>query len=188
MKFSGLILSSLITLVCWNSDANAQELFGGHGIRESNGSINAGESSGGRLSNLLDFSTDKKPEQSRFQLFRSKPDSNGSKMNWFRKSEPNGDTLFGAMPSLLPKRDPNAPGFFEQLNSKSRNFVDKTSDWAQRQNQNLRSKTFDRWDAITKDFGKPQPKPDQSGERSAFGMQPPVRSVESLKDKPKVRF
>jgi hypothetical protein len=188
MKFSGLILSCVVVLLFWSSASDAQDLFGGHGIRSSNGSANEGQSSGNRWSNLLDFSTDKKPEQSRFQMFRAKSGSDRTKMNWFRRSESNADGLLGGMPSLLPKRDPNAPGFFQQLNSKSRDFVDRTSGWAQRQNQSFRSKSFDRWDAITKDLGIPQPKLEQSGERSEFGMQPPVRSAESLKDKPKVRF
>lgn len=188
MKFSGLALCFLFALICCASDSDAQDLFGGHGIRGSNDSAKKGQGGGSRLSNLLDFSTDKKPEQSRFQLFRSKPSSVGSKSSWFRRSDSSRDSLFGAMPSLLPKRDPNTPGFFEQLNSKSRNFVDRTSDWAQRQNQNLRSKSFDRWDAITKDLGIPQSKQERSSERFSSGMQPPVRSAESLRDKPKVRF
>ncbi len=188
MKSFLLILSCTAILAALSAAVDAQELFGGHGIGTAQNSSGNGQGAGSRWSNLMDFSTDKKPEPSRFQLFGSKSGAEGSRLNWFRRSEEDSDGLFGGMPSLLPKRDPDNPGFLKQLNSKSRDFIGRTSDWAHSQNQNLRNRTFDRWDAITKDLRIRQPKQDATEEPAANGMQPPLRSAESLKGQPSVRF
>ena len=188
MKIFGLVFLSVVVTLVGTNESKSQDLFGGHGIRPSGGGQETPQKASSRWPNLLDFSTDKKPDMGRFQLFRSKPGSDGAKTTWFRKPEMGANGLWANMPTIFPKRDPNTPGFFEQVNTKSRDIVGRTSDWAQRQNHNLRSKTFDSWDAITKDLRIPQRGASQSTEGFEYGMKPPVRSADGLENKPKVRF
>jgi hypothetical protein len=81
---------------------------------------------------------------------------------------------FPSLDSLIPKRDPATPNFLQRLNAKSKDLVDRTTDWAQRQNDTLRSRTTDSWDSITRG-GSRTPRPDASYSPAT----PPIRTAET---------
>lgn len=51
-------------------------------------------------------------------------------------------------PSWLPERDPNAPTFFERMNAKSKETIDRFTFWAEEKSSQLRSKQTASWDSI----------------------------------------
>ena len=78
MKFIGMILLCVVVSLLFEISAlHGQDLFGGHGIRSNSVKSDEVRETENRLSKMLDFSTDMKPDLSRFQLFRSQPDSEG---------------------------------------------------------------------------------------------------------------
>ena len=187
------ICFALFYLIIANvSVAQDAMVFGGRGIRSNNDDQNDSAQEVNRWPSLLDFSNDKEPEENRFQMFGRKQRKDLIRPTPFRQpeaeAEPDSDhPLFGGMSAWIPKRDPDTPGFFRQMNSKSKDAFDRTADWAHRQNENLRSKTFETWDAIT--GGRDRTSKTESRDRQQnFGARPPVHSAENLDSKPKVRF
>ena len=85
---------------------------------------------------------------------------------------------------MFPKRDPNRPGFLEQLNTKSKNFMDRTAEWAQGKNRSLEQKRAETFEAIARDMKNFREEDDWNTTPAA---QPPVRSAEAPSGK-RVRF
>ena len=85
---------------------------------------------------------------------------------------------------LFPKRDPNKPNIFSQMNAKSKDFFSKTTDWAARKNQGLRERSSSTWDNVIKDFKDIEPPQRGSITEPA---QPNIRTAESM-NKPRIRF
>lgn len=131
----------------------------------------------------MDFSVDAPDEDSRrFRLFH-KPDFDWK--NPFRRDlSENQDS--GKLPSWLPRRDPGTPGLFEQMNSRSRNLLGRTHDWAAEKNENLKNRTFEAWNMITQGRGQTDPDSERFGQ--GFGTSPPVRAADRAGKKPTVRF
>ena len=114
-----------------------------------------------------------------FDLFKRKPGSQPG----LEKPNPLSGKPFNGLTELFPKRDPNRPSMFAQMNSKSKSFLDRTTGWTERKNRKMRDKSASTWDAITKDWRAIQ----SDAERNTIAAQPPVRTAEAP-DKPRVRF
>ena len=189
-------------LVFWlPSNVGAQDngIFSGQGVRFPEFEKSSPPKS--KWPKLLDFSKDESsalPVNPLSGLFsrQAKPEKPApgttgvakSKFDWFKKKPDETDDdkqpkPFSGLTELFPKRDPNSPGLLEQMNSKSKSWIDRTTGWTQRKNQKKRDKSFSTWDAISKDWRAFQ----LDAERSSIPAQPPVRSAEAL-GKPRVRF
>lgn len=161
------------------ADAIAQE-FDQYGIMRNRGSATANASrrpfeyakpeTGQQNSIQQMFSGNKATTQQKpFRLFENvqMPKVNWPKIEWPKLNE-NG-SLF-ARPSWLPERDPNAPNFFQRMNIKSKEFVDRATNWAQGKSNQLRAKQTASWDSIR-----------QTMERIKAGQAesaPPMRSAQ----------
>jgi hypothetical protein len=145
---------------------------------------------------LLDFSKDESetPKTKPFSsLFAKKPvseppSSEKPGFDWLKKKPSVQQEQVQAKPKagiadLFPKRDPDRPSMFEQMNMKSKSFIDRTTGWTQRKNQKMRDKSFSTWDSITKELRASQPELEQD----TIPAQPPVRSADAS-NKPRVRF
>ena len=111
-----------------------------------------------------------------------------ARLDWFKKKPKGIDggeqvKPFSGLAELFPKRDPNQPSILEQMNTKSKDFIDRTTGWTERKNQKLRDRSFSTWDAITKDLRIQQ----SATDRATIPAQPPVRTAEAM-NKPRVRF
>ena len=175
-------------------DAQDMGIFSGQGIRgPESKSTEATKSNWPRL---LDFSKAEKnpPSQNPFsKMFTRKPSvpkSNLGKSGFdIFKSSNSGvpESLdkpkpFGSITDLFPKRDPSRPNLFQQMNTKSKDMFDKTTNWAQQKNRKLKDKSTGTWDAITRDW-----RDIEAHNRATQPAQPPIRSANS-NDKPPVRF
>jgi hypothetical protein len=184
---SGIFLTLVTTTLLLVSDARAQDMgiYTGRGIPDSFGG--APETKKSRLPRLLDFTKDE-PEASKPKPF--------SKLFTPKMPFANRPLKFGSDPAdsaeepkprrsfsdLFPKRDPDRPNLLEQMNAKSRNFMDRTTGWAQRQNQQMRERSFATWDAITR-----RSREDSGRLKRMKPAQPPIRTTDVL-DKPGVRY
>lgn len=175
---SGSIFTLLVVAGLCVSNTNGQDmgLYSGRGIPDSFNS--APEVKKSRWPKLLDFSKDEveTPKQKPFsRLFAPKMPFEGSNNSRSFETTEEPKTRRG-LSTLFAKRDPNRPGVFEQLNSKSKNFFDRTSGWAKRTNQGIREKTFGTWDAITR-----RSRDNGESSRPASPAQPPIRTTDHLK-------
>lgn len=182
-------LSFCLTILVTDLAAQSPALFGGHGIRTSTfqPKPEPEQKSGLHWPKLSDFSTGKSDNEKRFRLFGSQNKSTNDSAAELDATEP--PKLFGGMPSLFPQRDPGEPNFMDRMNAKSKDFVDRTTGWAQQKNQNLRERTFETWDSITKDLRPGASKPNSRNEPFPLsGAQPPVRTSQNIDGQPRVRF
>ncbi len=177
-----------VLLIC-SSAAGQSSLFGGQGLKGNSPGIRSTAKTGDSWANVIDYSNDSSAEEDTRMSFFRKPSLNFLKSNPFKRPESEQGSMLGGMPTLFPKRDPNAPGVFQQLGEKSKNFVGRTTGWAHRQNQTLRSRTQNTWSSLTGDL---QQRQHQMGElfteKSELGTQPPVRSADNPEKKPRIRF
>ncbi len=183
---SGIILTLVTAMLLLVSNAPAQDMgiYSGRGIPDSYGS--APEPKKSRWPKLLDFTKDE-PEETRpkpfSNLFTPKMPFADRKLNFRGDSE---ETSAESKPrrsfsDLFPNRDPDRPNLFEQMNSKSKSLMSRTTGWAQRQNQQLREKSFATWDAITKR------RDDSTKSRRMTPAQPPIRTTDVV-DQPGIRY
>ena len=185
MKNCILVLSLAIGWACISSHAMAQDngLFSGQGVRFPESKEPVAKKS--RWPKLLDFSKDEKPavkekqnsgffsRKPSFDLFKRNPDSGG-------RFQPK---PFKGFSEMFPKRDPNRPSMLQQMNTKSKEFFDRTTSWTKRMGPKKSEKRSLTWDAITKDL-----RAYQSGAKPKTApAQPPVRTAEAS-DRPAVRF
>jgi len=185
---SGIILTLVTATLMFASNALAQDMgiYSGRGIPDSYGS--APEVKKSRWPKLLDFTKDDTESESLKPKPFSKLFTPKMPFDNRRKTESGSfDSSYDSKPrrtfsDLFPKRDPNRPNMLEQMNAKSRNLMDRTSGWAQRQNQGLREKSFATWDAITRRSRERTAKP-----RRTAPAQPPIRTTNVL-DEPGIRY
>jgi len=85
---------------------------------------------------------------------------------------------------LVPKRDPNRLRFFQQMNSKSRDFLDKTKGWASGKGNDIRENSSKSWGNVIRDFKSGDAKFRQQATAPA---QPKFRTAEAIGE-PKLRF
>jgi len=85
---------------------------------------------------------------------------------------------------LIPKRDPNRPNFFQKMNSKSKDFLDKTKGWASGKGNDIRGNSSRSWDNVIRDFKAGEAKLRQQATAPA---QPKFRTAEAIGE-PKLRF
>jgi hypothetical protein len=181
----------------------AQELFSGAGIRSNTPSKKEAKS---RWPKLMDFSKAQPAKEKPFQPFSSfttkkaeapepppakgmfslptfnkpsfnKPSFSKPSFNWMKKKpRPTGrpDLGFGALSNS--NQAASNPNFLSQMNAKSKGFIDRTTGWAQRKNQNLREKSSETWDSITQDLRDYQRENPPSATTPAM---PPVRTAEA---------
>ena len=139
---------------------------------------------------ILDFSKNDSllPERKPFSGLFKKPSfdlfKNGPPQMPQMKPMPDLFSRTKTIGDLFPKRDPNKPNIFSQMNAKSKDFFSRTTDWASRKNQGLREKSSSTWDNVIKDFKDIEPP--QAG---AFTepAKPNIRTADSL-NKPRIRF
>ncbi len=201
MRVGYLGIALTVAFVFNSCAADAQEIFGGRGIRGAEPVEPAPKS---RWPRLLNFSKEEprpasvqpfsghtyrgreQPERRETAPF-SLPTFNKPSFDWMKRpglrTEGEPTRPFSGLTDMFPKRDPDQPSLFEQMNNKSKNMIDRTSTWAQQKNQNLRDRTFDTWDAITRDFRHERPIESDS----MSPAQPPVRTAEAS-GQPRVRF
>ncbi|MFT5299617.1 MAG: hypothetical protein ACI87E_000083 [Mariniblastus sp.] len=206
MKIGLILIAVVIGCLANSMTASAQDsrIFGGRGIREESPSAE----SKSRWPKLLNFSKEAPSQKStinypfssntvkaaeRYSEPESRPGFSFPKFEKpsfeFLKRRPSlfenemGQKPFSGMSSLFPKRELGEPNVFEKMNSKSKDIIDRTTNWAQQKNQNLRDKTFDTWDAITRG-GLGQ---GDAGSQAIVPSQPPVRAAQSA-ESARVRF
>ncbi len=155
--------------------AQGQQLFSGSGIPTSN--------SGEQKSGWLASGPGKSGGESGFRL----PWGEGSRNNNVVEPAGNQTGWLGLpRPSWLQPRDPNAPGFFEQANERSRafwgrtqegfsHFTTRTGESFKTMNQNIRTATSESWARIT---GAAKSGDPRSGE-----VKPPVGDNETWLNK-----
>ena len=102
------------------------------------------------------------------------------------KPKPVGELLDRSNPlaDLIPKRDPNRPNFFQKMNSKSKDFLDKTKGWAAGKGNGIRENSGEPWDNVIRDFKAGEAKLRQQATAPA---QPKFRTAEAIGE-PKLRF
>jgi len=117
-----------------------------------------------------------------------KPTFEKPSFDWLKRkpnlSDNRESTPFAGFTDKMPKRDPNNPGLFQQMNTKSKNFFEKTTGWAHRKNQNMKEKSNETWDSIAKDLRDYQ---QQNPQNNTSPAQPPVRTAEAPSQS-KIRF
>ncbi len=201
MRNCSILCTVTIVFVCLSSSVGAQDngIFSGQGVRFPESSQPVESKS--KWPKLLDFSKDESaaPKSHLFSSMfskQTKPARPGfetsevekPKFDWFRKKPDEIDHSGQAKPlggfaDLFPKRDPNRPGLLGQMNTKSKDWIDRTTGWTERMTQKKRERSASTWDAITKDWRAIQSEADHE----AIPAQPPVRSAEAI-NKPRVRF
>ncbi len=183
LKFVAVLIL-LLTLM--TEDASSQEsgLFGGRGIGTASTTDKARVSPAKArwTPKMLDFTKNESATPSRkpfSDLFTKKKSAFGSLMSksndkpsLFKKPKP--------ISEWFPKKDPSKANLFQQMNSKTKNFFDRTTNWTSQKNQKMKDKSNATWDAIVKDYREIEARnkttPAQPNLRSArAGSQPKVR-------------
>lgn len=188
-SFAGLLSALLLFAVYTESTASAQapNLFGGKGIRTTPFGPKE-EKPARQWPRLLDFSADKPAAKERQSMFGGPL----QKSTWKQEVAPEPTVerprLFGGMPSLFAKPDPTEPNLIQRMNERSKDFVDRTADWAHEKNQNFRERSFDTWDAMTKNLRPAQPAIEGTQPANPLGTQPSVRTAENAEARPSVKF
>ena len=190
MRFK-VFLSSAIATLFLSTVAVGQDAgnFGGHGIRQPESQTPAASNS--KWPNLLNFSKNQEtprnsnpfsgifsrkpgvPKQG-FEMFKS---NNSGKPGSSEKLSP-----FAGFSALFPKRDPDKPNIFEQMNAKSRDLFERSNHWTRRRSQSLKDRTFGTWDDISRDMREIQKR-----QNATIPAQPPIRTAQET-DQPHVRF
>jgi hypothetical protein len=189
MRFK-LFLTFGISIVLLYTVADAQDggIFGGQGIP---GPESKKTDATSKWPKLLDFSKDEpKPRSSNpfSGMFTKKPSVEKPSFDLFKskKMEPAGSSdkasPFAGLSDLFPKRDPDKPNIFKQMNAKSKGFFERSNHWTQRRNQTLKDKSYGTWDQITRDMREIQAR-----QKATKPAQPPIRTAETT-DQPRVRF
>ena len=168
-------------------DAQEGGLFSGAGIRElgtpKQEKMNENKTWPNLFQRNRDTDAPRKPLLPKLDIF--KPASSDYDMDYADNSRP---PMFGGLPRLFPERDPNRPGFFKDLNARTKAFFDRSSSdlsgWASRTNKNAKNRTFETWDSITRGLKRPFGKPEQPMPLN----QPPLRSAQKMDDQPSVKF
>jgi len=181
----GITIVLFVSLGLMAGDIQAQEsgIFGGRGIGVPSGMDESTiEPAKSRWPKMLDFSKDEATPASRkpfSELFKKKPtfdlfkSQSNDKPSFFKKPKP--------ISEWFPKKDPSKPNLFQQMNAKSKNFFDRTTNWATQKNKNLKNKSNGTWDSIVNDFKQIE------AEGRTTPAQPNLRTAEA-NGKPKVRF
>jgi hypothetical protein len=192
MKLTGLIFVGIVACLISGSDCSAQmsNLFSGGGIRTSGDNPEAARKTNG-FPNLMDFSSNAPEESGETGFFSQMQKTEFFRTNPFRRSDSGQprQPIFGALPALFPKRDPSEPNFFEQINSKSKSIVDRTTNWAQEQNYILRARTANTWENLTGGFRKGAGQFGNTLSNGAGQVMPPqARTAENFGNQPNVKF
>ena len=85
---------------------------------------------------------------------------------------------------LFSKRDSNRQNFFQKMNSKSKDFIEKTKGWAKGRGTGAREKSNETWNNVIRDFNANKLK---QKEQATIPVQPNFRSAEAIGE-PKFRF
>lgn len=105
----------------------------------------------------------------------TKPEESGVfrplNFDWLKPKDSSAEPIrpFSGLADLFPKRDPNEPTVIEKMNYKSKEFIDRTTSWAQEKNQALRMRTSETWSALTSSF--------RPSETASDSLAPPVRTA-----------
>lgn len=192
----------VLAIAFLSTNLNAQEsgIFSGRGIRSgADPQPKVEEESKTSWPKLKDFSFGQPPKL--FQMNREADPAQKPLARLFMPRETNGEpvresrfklfdppkfsnpfasenSILPGLNSILPQRDPSQPTFLEKFNMKSKELVDRTTDWAQRQNDQIRERTAETWGSIT-NFKPKQP---------TIPAKPPVRMAESPETQPRIRF
>ncbi|MEL7500510.1 MAG: hypothetical protein AAFN77_23155 [Planctomycetota bacterium] len=194
MKLPITLLALAVTVSIISTETNAQS-FDQYGMRANRSQ--SSQQSATQPKKLFDFSksesTSKKPFSNLFSRNSSEPfqpfkGMEMPKIQWPKVEMPKikwpqlqgdgmGKGLF-ARPSWLPKRDPNAPTFFERMNSKSKAWIDRTTDWAQGKSDDYGQKKTASWNTIREEI-------ERIKQRSALSpaTEPPARTAQGSGDR-----
>jgi len=189
LTFTTALMSLILVSLVVMEEATAQrpQLFGGRGIATDEPDDDDDEK-GLQWPRLSDFTMGNRDADSRSSLFQygKTGERSGS---WFKRDETKEDRPAGGFMNFLPQRDPSAPNLFHELGDRSRNWMERTSNWAHERNQTIRTKTFDNWDAMTKNL-KPSWLRDDDADELPYeqGAQPPLRNAEQFNVTPSDRF
>ncbi len=193
MKLTGLIFVGIVSCLISNSSCLAQmsNLFSGGGIRSDDKSSSEAAHSNSSFPKMMDFSSRQPEESGQSGFFSQMQKTEFFRSNPFRRSESTEPRppIFGSMPTLFPKRDPSEPNFFQQMNSKSKTIVDRTTDWAQEQNYILRARSADTWENLTNGFRKDRGQIGGTFAKDSGQVTPPqARTAENIGNRPNVKF
>ena len=102
------------------------------------------------------------------------------------KPKPVGELLDRPNPltDLFPKRDPDRPNLFQKMNSKSKDFFDRTKGWASGKGNGIREKSNTTWDELVRGFKDGEA---ELREQATAPAQPKFRTAEAIGE-PKLRF
>ena len=100
------------------------------------------------------------------------------------KPKPAGEIFDRSNPlaDLLPKRDSSKPNFFQKMNSRSKDFLEKTKGWAK--GKGVQEKSNETWNNAIREFKTNHAK---IREQVTSPAQPNFRSAEAIGE-PKLRF
>ncbi|MEM9941846.1 MAG: hypothetical protein AAF939_09670 [Planctomycetota bacterium] len=151
--------SAILLAICFTNSSVAQfELFSGRGVDDSlmNGTTETTEPG------LSDFSFGEPPRLFNFRNREGGP-LLGKLFGQGQSKGVTGEPTSGfsiptpRIPSLaefFPPRDPSRQSILETINLRSKDFVDRTTAWAQQQNDRIKARTFETWDSITRGFNR----------------------------------
>jgi hypothetical protein len=187
LKITLIICLMFCLCVMENAAAQRPQLFGGRGI-VSPDDADAGEETGMHWPRLSDFTMGDRDAEARSSLFRYGGTGKGLG-SMFRRDETETGESRGSFLNFLSQRDPSAPNLFHQLGDRSRNLMQRTTNWAHERNQSFREKTFDTWDSMTKNL---LPTPRRAVDAQAVpyeqAAQPPLRTAEQFNVTPSDRY
>ena len=177
----------VLGLMAGEGSCQTQELFSGRGIGPGllQGEPRLVEPKRLTIPGINNFSSDVAPSTVRnpFSGLFKKP----KLPTWEElKPKPVGELLDRSNPlaDLFPKRDPNRPNLFQKMNSKSKDFLDKTKGWATNKGNGIRENSNETWDNVIRDFKAGEAK---LREQSTAPAQPKFRTAEAIGE-PKLRF
>lgn len=184
-----LLFASFIVIGLLGSDGASQDLdiFSGRGI-PSNLQRQVQQAEPNRLStpSIKNFLTDEvSPSAVRnpFSGLLKKP----KLPTWDElKSKPTAENLdrSSSLSELLSKPDTSRLNLFQKMNSKSKDFFEKTKGWAKSKGSDTREKSSETWNNVIRDFKANKAK---LIEHATIPVQPNFRSAEAIGE-PKLRF
>lgn len=191
-----IITATLLVLACcgWTTQATAQDnsIFSGAGIRPlKTADPQAADAPAAKPWPSL-FGRSRPAHEPRLTPAWPKP-----KLDLFKSTDTDLDvtdeqtsrpTMFHGFPKLFPERDPDRPPFFHDFNERTKALFGRPandfSGWASGKNEDVRNRTFDTWDSMTRGLKRPFSKASASEPLT----QPPVNSAYRFDEKPSVKF
>lgn len=194
------VVASVVTCM-QTTDGFQSTIFNGAGIRMTQ------EAEAEPASNELKFKfprlfSNDAPEDSVFGRPPRMP-----RFNWFQSADadPGMESdgvarAFQNMPRIFPARESEQENWFGQWNQKSRDFFaerkQKLEDWASRTNENMRQRTSNTWDSLTRGLTPGSDRTDGAGPLNWLRpktaaqepAQPPIRSAQVPRESPKIKF